>query len=238
MDPSEQDGAAGDVASSSSSLAGPSAPLPENATTSGGPASSTANKSKTSNPPGQQPLKRKRAATPDGPAPASNDSNNDTDPRPAGSSSSSSRAPHHAAKKPATKRDSDYSDANGLQRWLTPIDNVEDAFRHMVENANKEIGFDDVITRAGGGAGGGGGGVKVRVGTMCSGTEAPVFAMQMIVDAMNSLRPGEEGGRLLEFEHVFSAEIVPWKQAWCLRNVDATVFRDVQDMGHPGKKVA
>ncbi|KAI0892196.1 hypothetical protein F4806DRAFT_489081 [Annulohypoxylon nitens] len=66
---------------------------------------------------------------------------------------------------------------------------------------------------------------------MCSGTEAPLFALMELQDCWEKIFPGRQ---VLQFLHVFSAEIVPFKQAYILRNTnDTIVFNDVQDFVNP-----
>jgi hypothetical protein len=66
---------------------------------------------------------------------------------------------------------------------------------------------------------------KLRVGTMCSGTESPLLALQLISEAM------ELDGSKLEVEHIFSCEIEPFKQAYIERNFRPPVlFRDVTEL--------
>jgi hypothetical protein len=48
---------------------------------------------------------------------------------------------------------------------------------------------------------------------MCSSTEKPIVAWHIISDCMKSKESDPE----LEFEHMFSAEIVPYKQAYIER---------------------
>jgi hypothetical protein len=52
---------------------------------------------------------------------------------------------------------------------------------------------------------------KLRVATMCSGTESPLLALGMFSKAIKA-----RGLGYLEVEHVFSCEIEPYKQAWVL----------------------
>ena len=64
----------------------------------------------------------------------------------------------------------------------------------------------------------------LRVATMCSGTESPLLAWNMISDCITN----KESDLELEFEHVFSAEIVPYKQAYIERNFrPPIIFRDI-----------
>jgi hypothetical protein len=72
---------------------------------------------------------------------------------------------------------------------------------------------------------------SLRVGTMCSGTDAPIFALKELQDAAAAM--GQL--RLLDFDHVFSAEIEPFKQAFLYRNSrpSKAIFRDAVELGAP-----
>ncbi|ETI27764.1 hypothetical protein G647_00213 [Cladophialophora carrionii CBS 160.54] len=66
----------------------------------------------------------------------------------------------------------------------------------------------------------------IKVVTMCSGTEAPFVALDLI---RKSLLSSEERERF-KYQHLGSAEIEPWKQAFILRNFNPPIiFRDVTD---------
>ncbi|KAH7106183.1 hypothetical protein BKA62DRAFT_689117 [Auriculariales sp. MPI-PUGE-AT-0066] len=70
-------------------------------------------------------------------------------------------------------------------------------------------------------------GRKLRVATMCSGTESPLLAMTMISQSMKALF-----GVGLPYDHVFSCEIEPFKQAYIERNFKPPIlFRDVCELG-------
>jgi hypothetical protein len=70
-------------------------------------------------------------------------------------------------------------------------------------------------------------GRKLRVATMCSGTESPLLALNLISRAMT-----EKLGTTIEVEHVFSCEIDPFKQAYIERNFQPPLlFRDVCELG-------
>ena len=70
-------------------------------------------------------------------------------------------------------------------------------------------------------------GRKFRVATMCSGTESPLLALQLICEAMKDIL-----GTDLEVDHVFSCEIEPFKQAYIERNFHPPIlFRDVTELG-------
>lgn len=70
-------------------------------------------------------------------------------------------------------------------------------------------------------------GRKLRVATMCSGTESPLLALEMIQESIKELFSVE-----LEIDHVFSCEIEPFKQAYIERNFSPPIlFRDVCELG-------
>ena len=70
-------------------------------------------------------------------------------------------------------------------------------------------------------------GRKLRVATMCSGTESPLLALEMICQSIK-----DHYGVGLEFDHVFSCEIEPFKQAYIERNFKPPLlFRDVCELG-------
>ncbi|KAK7207152.1 hypothetical protein BZA70DRAFT_270604 [Myxozyma melibiosi] len=70
-------------------------------------------------------------------------------------------------------------------------------------------------------------GRKLRVATMCSGTESPLLALRMIARTAK-----QKMGLDLEFDHAFSCEIEPFKQAYIERNFKPPVlFRDVVELG-------
>nr|XP_036585066.1 DNA repair protein RAD8 [Colletotrichum truncatum]KAF6794834.1 DNA repair protein RAD8 [Colletotrichum truncatum] len=80
------------------------------------------------------------------------------------------------------------------------------------------------------------GGVSFSIGTMCSGTDGPIMALQEFEDALGAC--GLSG--TMKFEHKFSVEIEPFKQAFIDRNVRPTgeIFRNVYDLGRPGAVTA
>ncbi|KAI0738504.1 hypothetical protein C8Q80DRAFT_1113269 [Daedaleopsis nitida] len=70
-------------------------------------------------------------------------------------------------------------------------------------------------------------GRKMRVATMCSGTESPLLALNLIQQSIL-----EHFDVSLEYEHVFSCEIEPFKQAYIERNFQPPLlFRDVCELG-------
>lgn len=70
-------------------------------------------------------------------------------------------------------------------------------------------------------------GRKLRVATMCSGTESPLLALELIQASIEELH-----GAKLDIEHVFSCEIEPFKQAYIERNFSPPIlFRDICELG-------
>ncbi|KAI2625705.1 hypothetical protein GGR54DRAFT_637484 [Hypoxylon sp. NC1633] len=99
---------------------------------------------------------------------------------------------------------------------LPPISNPDAAFLSMASMSTDVVHHEKV---------------HFRIATMCSGTEAPIFAVKMLFEFWSRLLPGEVS---VDFSHVFSAEIVPFKQAYIARNTskDTILFNDVQDFIH------
>ncbi|KAH9906719.1 hypothetical protein F4778DRAFT_593225 [Xylariomycetidae sp. FL2044] len=108
-----------------------------------------------------------------------------------------------------------------LDRSLTPVTNVQDAFDSMIQCV-----FEQIKNIAGRG------GFGLRVATMCSGTESPILALKMLQQAWST----KAEDPFLSVEHVFSVEIDPFKQAFLARNVDegAIIFQDVVDFAVNG----
>ncbi|BEI79864.1 hypothetical protein CcaverHIS002_0103930 [Cutaneotrichosporon cavernicola] len=111
-----------------------------------------------------------------------------------------------------TKGLSGKSKAMTLADDLPPINDIEAIFDHLTSRAK-------LVTRLNG--------RKLRVATMCSGTESPLLALGMIAKSVK-----QQHGVTLGFEHVFSCEIEPFKQAYIERNFAPPVlFRDVTELG-------
>jgi len=69
-------------------------------------------------------------------------------------------------------------------------------------------------------------GRPLRVATMCSGTESPLLALEMIRRSIEA-----QYGVNLAIDHVFSCEIEPFKQAYIERNFQPPIlFRDVCEL--------
>ncbi|KMP00941.1 hypothetical protein CIRG_01081 [Coccidioides immitis RMSCC 2394] len=105
----------------------------------------------------------------------------------------------------------------GLDQSLPPISRIEDIFDDLVAKAEKN-GFDGFLSHIGS--------RELRVASMCSGTEAPLLALDMIADSFKRLF-----GRSFHLHHLFSAEIEPFKQSYIQRNFSpAILFRDVNEL--------
>lgn len=84
----------------------------------------------------------------------------------------------------------------------------------------------------------------LRVATMCSGTESPVLALDMLQKAIRDacrehtdrfgMFVSDDNGydRIFQLEHIFSCEIEPFKQAYIERNFHPPLlFRDIRELG-------
>ena len=101
------------------------------------------------------------------------------------------------------------------QSDLPPISSIPKMFDDLVSRAGK---LDKLVDRLNG--------RKLRVATMCSGTESPLLALRMITRSLFA-----ETGKKLEIEHIFSCEIEPFKQAYIERNFSPPIlFRDVLEL--------
>ncbi|KAI3317995.1 hypothetical protein HD806DRAFT_513365 [Xylariaceae sp. AK1471] len=122
----------------------------------------------------------------------------------------------------SAQTDADAEDASksGLNLDLQPINNVHQAFYDLLSRCKEEL---TAIARNGG--------FYFRVGTICSGTEAPIFSLKLIKEISQSLIGGQI---VIQFDHVFSVENEPFKQAYISRNAPGSiVFRDVVDFAVP-----
>lgn len=65
----------------------------------------------------------------------------------------------------------------------------------------------------------------IRVGTVCSGTDAPIHVMEMF-----SMFKGEEGNPVFQVSNEFACEIEWWKQSFLKRNSKPKLlFKDARD---------
>lgn len=130
----------------------------------------------------------------------------------------SSAAPSKPFVRPSTKAmnnllGAEKGQAKGLRLDLPPLSNVADIFRDLTERAIPK-GLDKALQHLQG--------TPLRVATMCSGTESPLLALEAIRDSV----PWK-----FEIDHLFSAEIVAYKQAYIERNFHPPVlFRDITEL--------
>lgn len=101
---------------------------------------------------------------------------------------------------------------------LPPIHDIPAIFHDLVGRAPEMEGVVEKLQ-----------GRKMRVATMCSGTESPLLALELIRRSIK-----EHHSLDLDIEHVFSCEIEPFKQAYIERNFSPPLlFRDVCELGNP-----
>ncbi|KAK5711670.1 hypothetical protein LTR17_018305 [Elasticomyces elasticus] len=104
----------------------------------------------------------------------------------------------------------------GLDLSLPPLSDASEMFADLTANALK-LGLDEVTKHLSG--------RRIRVATMCSGTESPLLALQMVHDVLRDMDL-----ETIQVEHIFSAEIVPYKQAYIERNfAPPIIFRDITE---------
>ncbi|GAA5867419.1 hypothetical protein JCM3774_002898 [Rhodotorula dairenensis] len=134
--------------------------------------------------------------------------------------------------KKRASRDSDGSDSEDLDPnegrgqldlTLPPLFKLDEIFAHMVSREAEKFAavFKDL-------------GRPLRVATMCSGTEAPILALRLMLRALEA-QTGVSG----EIDHVFSAEIDAFKQAYIERNfAPPLLFRDVTELPNDKARTA
>ncbi|KAA8650448.1 putative SNF2 family helicase [Aspergillus tanneri] len=104
-----------------------------------------------------------------------------------------------------------------LALGLPPMYKLSDIY-HSITSRALELGLDDVLSHLGS--------RQLRVVTVCSGTESPLLALEMVQENLR-----KHFGKNFEFRHLFSAEIVPFKQAYIERNFHPRfIFRDVGEL--------
>lgn len=136
----------------------------------------------------------------------------DDDSKPQPSKASKGKARKKAAPKAKAKREVN----TGLDTTLPPIHEIPAIFSDLVRRIPQ---IEDVAKRIHG--------RKLRVATMCSGTESPLLALGLVGTFIK-----EHYHVDLDVEHVFSCEIEPFKQAYIERNFQPPLlFRDVCELG-------
>lgn len=120
------------------------------------------------------------------------------------------------SKSRTTTKSSSVTEGKGIDFNLPPIDSVEDAFADMAVTA-LELGLADVLQDLAG--------HQIEVATMCSGTESPLLAFDLLSKALV-----QAGHPPLQVHQKFAAEIEVFKQAFIERNQSPeTIFRDVRE---------
>ncbi|KAL3447380.1 hypothetical protein BJX65DRAFT_318225 [Aspergillus insuetus] len=98
-----------------------------------------------------------------------------------------------------------------------PLYKLSDIYKSLADKAI-DLGLDQVLEHLGE--------RPLRIVTVCSGTEAPLLALEMVKDNLR-----RHFSKNLNFRHLFSAEIVPFKQAYIERNFHPPLlFRDVAEL--------
>lgn len=138
-------------------------------------------------------------------------------------------------KKPAPKRvgtpasDDERDEHDGaasrehLDLSLPPISNIHEIFDDVVKrNADALAELFTALDR------------PLRVATMCSGTESPILALKLMLRSLEAQK-----GIKASVQHVFSAEIEPFKQAYIERNFHPPLlFRDVCELPNEKARTA
>lgn len=106
----------------------------------------------------------------------------------------------------------------GLDTSRVPISDVGDMFHDMVRRVDPSSLQESPV--------------RLTVATVCSGTDAPIFGLKFIQDALMATQRGAG----FELKHLFSCEIEPVKQGFISRNLwyFCDVFRDVVEMAEAG----
>ncbi|KAF2136382.1 uncharacterized protein K452DRAFT_138048 [Aplosporella prunicola CBS 121167] len=115
----------------------------------------------------------------------------------------------------------DGTDHKGLDLNRPPLSDLNSIFTEITSRALSE-GLGNTLEILDG--------RELRVATMCSGTESPLLALQLVSEALKRLGISTP----LRLRHLFSAEIVPIKQAFIERNYSPPIiFRDVRELVEP-----
>ncbi|KAK3061597.1 hypothetical protein LTS18_005844, partial [Coniosporium uncinatum] len=127
------------------------------------------------------------------------------------------------SKRASTQALESVGSSKSLDLSLPPMSRIEDMFLDLTKKAMNE-GFGDVLEHLGG--------RHLRFATMCSGTESPLLALQEVQKSLRKL-----GAKPFKLNHVFSAEIEPYKQAYIERNFHPEIiFRDIRELSRAESK--
>ncbi|KAF1941508.1 S-adenosyl-L-methionine-dependent methyltransferase [Clathrospora elynae] len=104
----------------------------------------------------------------------------------------------------------------GADLSLPPLSNINDIFEDLTDKA-ASLGLCDALANLKGGV--------IHVATMCSGTESPLLALDLIWKALE-----QRGHHPVKIQHHFSAEIEVTKQGYIERNFRPKIlYRDIRD---------
>ena len=126
--------------------------------------------------------------------------------------------PPHESGADAATRAVGWNDRWAIEMRLPPMHDFEEIFADLATKA-KDKGLSDALTHLNG--------RKLRIGTMCSGTDCPIIAARLIAKHWKTI-----SNKPFEYDHVFSAEIAPVAQAFLARNFPSLplIFRDVREI--------
>ncbi|KAI9820425.1 MAG: hypothetical protein M1832_003758 [Thelocarpon impressellum] len=134
-----------------------------------------------------------------------------------GKATKSKRQGSENAKKEGARNADAFTYKAGIKESLPPMHDIVDIFDDLTKNAVR-LGLKDAVEHLGS--------HKLRVATMCSGTESPILALDLIGESLQKLF-----GLKFRVDHQFSAEIVPYKQAYIERNfAPPLIFRDIREL--------
>lgn len=101
-----------------------------------------------------------------------------------------------------------------------PLANLREIIQHLLEASRKD-GLQDYVEA---------GQHYIRVGTLCSGTDAPLHVMNLF-----GMLKNKDGERVFTAINVFGCEIEPFKQGFLMRNSKPQfLFRDARDFAGDG----
>lgn len=118
----------------------------------------------------------------------------------------------------------DKPDEQGPNLTARPLSNLREMIQHLLEASQKD-GLKDLVEA---------GQHYIRVGTLCSGTDAPLHVLNLF-----GMLKNQNGDRVFTTINVFGCEIEPFKQGFLLRNSKPRLlFRDARDFASDGAQMA
>lgn len=118
----------------------------------------------------------------------------------------------------------DKPDEQGPNLTAKPLYKLREIIQHLLEASLKD-GLQDFVEA---------GQHFIRVGTLCSGTDAPLHVMNLFGMLKNT-----DGERVFTAINVFGCEIEPFKQGFLMRNSKPQfLFRDARDFAADGARKA